>query len=345
MESPMQNPVFRSTAAIPSRARVITISGSGGPEVLVPEYRDTPQPGIGEVLVQVAAAGVNRPDLRQRSGHYPPPPGVTDIPGLEISGTIVALGADVGEWSVGDRVCALVAGGGYAEFCVVPSGQCLLVPEKFSHIEAAALPETFFTVWHNLFERAALKAGETVLIHGGASGIGTTAIQLARAFGADVFVTAGTDEKCESCLVLGAREAFNYRAGDFVAQVAQVTSGRGVDVILDMVAGSYVARNLACLAIGGRLSIIALQGGRSAEIDLETLMRRRITITASTLRPQPVPDKARIAASLRSQVWPLLEQGRIKPIVHAIFPFDQAAAAHAELERGEHVGKVMLCVE
>lgn len=334
-----------STAPIPAQARVINISSFGGPEVLVPEYRDVPKPAPGEILVQVAAAGVNRPDLRQRSGHYPPPPGVTEIPGLEISGTVVAVGPDVRAWSVGDGVCALVAGGGYAEFCVIPAGQCLPIPKGFSFIEAAALPETFFTVWHNLFERAALNAGETVLIHGGASGIGTAAIQLARAFGAEVFVTAGTDEKCESCLRIGAREAFNYRTGDFVAQVAAATSGRGVDVILDMVAGPYVPRNLACLAVGGRLSIIALQGGRSAEINLETLMRRRMTITASTLRPQPISDKARIAESLQSQVWPLLDRGTIKPVIHAVFPLDQAAAAHAELERGEHVGKVMLSVE
>lgn len=294
------------------------------------------------MLIRVAAAGVNRPDLAQRQGRYPPPPGVTDIPGLEVAGAIEAVGAGVDAWRAGDGVCALVSGGGYAEYCVAPAVQCLPVPRGCSWVEAAAIPETFFTVWSNVFERGRLAAGESLLVHGGASGIGTTAIQLARAFGARVFATAGTPEKCAACERLGAERAINYRTEDFVAVVMEATAGRGVDVVLDMVGGAYVSRNLEVLAMDGRLIQIAFLAGARTEIDLASLMRKRITFTGSLLRPRTTAEKGAIARALREHVWPLLEEGRVRPVIHRTFPLREAAAAHAELERGAHVGKIVL---
>jgi putative PIG3 family NAD(P)H quinone oxidoreductase len=327
-----------------SSMTAIEITRHGPPEVLQPRERPRPVPQAGEVLIDVAAAGVNRPDLAQREGRYPPPPGVTDIPGLELSGTIVEVGANVTEWRPGDRVCALVAGGAYATCCAAPAPQCLPVPRGCSMIDAAAMPETFFTVWTNVFERGRLTAGETILVHGGASGIGTTAIQLARAFGATVFATAGTPAKCAACERLGAARAVNYRQEDFVAVLLEATGGRGVDVVLDMVGGEYVSRNLEVLAIEGRLLQIALLRGARAEVNLTPLMRKRITFTGSTLRPRSVEEKGSIARALHERVWPLVEEGRLRPIIHRTFPLEQAAAAHAELERGEHVGKIVLTV-
>jgi len=323
----------------------IAITRPGPPEVLQAVERPQPAPGDGEVLVRVAAAGVNRPDLAQREGRYRPPPGVTDIPGLELAGTIVETGAGVTTWRTGDRVCALVAGGAYASYCAVPAPQCLPVPRGCSMIEAAAMPETFFTVWTNVFERGRLAAGESILVHGGASGIGTTAIQLARAFGATVFATAGTAEKCAACERLGAARAINYRSEDFVTVVADATGGRGVDVVLDMVGGDYVSRNLEVLAADGRLIQIAVLRGAKAEVDLAPLMRKRITFTGSLLRPRSVEEKGAIARALHERVWPIVEEGRVRPIIHRTFPLEQAAGAHAELERGEHVGKIVLTVD
>jgi putative PIG3 family NAD(P)H quinone oxidoreductase len=329
---------------IPADGRVVEISRPGPPEVLVPVRRPVVPPGVGEVLVRVAAAGVNRPDVLQRQGKYPPPPGASDIPGLEIAGEIVAVGEGVADWRVGDRVCALVAGGGYAEYCPAPSPQCLPVPKGVGLVEAAALPETFFTVWTNVFERGRLAAGETILVHGGTSGIGTAAVALARAFGARVFATAGSPEKCAACLRLGADVAIDYRAQDFVAVVREKTGGRGVDVVLDMVAGDYVPRNIDCLGVDGRLVIIAVQGGVTATVNVLPVMQRRLTITGSTLRPRTVEEKGRIARGLREHVWPLLEAGRVAPVVHATFPLEQAAAAHRLMESGAHVGKIVLVV-
>lgn len=321
----------------------IEISTPGGPEVLTPAERPDPQPGAGEVLIAVAAAGVNRPDVLQRRGGYPPPPGVSDIPGLEVAGTVVALGDGVAGWGLGDRVCALVAGGGYATMCVAPAPQCLPVPGSLDPVAAAAIPETFFTVWTNVFERGRLVAGESALFHGGTSGIGTTAIQLAVARGARVFATAGTDDKCRASEALGAERGINYRTEDFVAVVKERTGGRGVDLVLDHVGGEYFARNLAALAIDGRLVQIGLMGGAaSAPIDLGAVLRRRLTITGSTLRPRSIPEKGAIAAALRREVWPLVESGRVRPIVYRTFPLREAAAAHRLMESSEHIGKIVL---
>jgi putative PIG3 family NAD(P)H quinone oxidoreductase len=322
----------------------IEIREPGGPEVLTPVERPQPAPGPGEVLIKVAAAGVNRPDVMQRRGQYAPPPGASDIPGLEVAGTIDALGADVFEWQVGDRVCALVAGGGYAERCVAPAPQCLPVPAGMTLTDAAALPETFFTVWSNVFDRGHLMAGESVLIHGGSSGIGTTAIQLARAFGARVFATAGSADKCAACQRLGAELAVNYRDTDFVAAVRAGTGGRGVDLILDMVGGEYVSRNLDALAVDGRLVQIAILGGAKAQINMLPILQRRLTVTGSTLRPRPVAEKGAIARALLERVWPLLESGAVAPVIFQTFPLQDAAAAHRVMESSAHIGKLVLVV-
>jgi len=324
--------------------RAIEISQPGGPEVLVPVERPRPEPGPGEVLIKVSAAGVNRPDVVQRQGRYPPPPGASDLPGLEIAGEIVAGDAAAGGLRIGDKVCALVAGGGYAEYCVAPAQQCLPIPKGLSEVEAAGLPETFFTVWSNVFDRGRLAPGETLLVHGGASGIGTTAIQLATARGHKVYATAGSDDRVRAVEALGAVKGINYRTQDFVEEIKRATDGRGVDVILDMVAGDYVGRNLQCLADDGRAVIIAVLGGTKAAIDAGQVLRRRLTITGSTLRPRPVAFKAAIAQALREQVWPLLEQGKIKPVVHATFPLERACDAHAMMDAGEHIGKIVLTV-
>jgi len=329
---------------MPDTMTAIEITRFGGPEVLVPGTRPTPRPQPGEVLIRVAAAGVNRPDMLQRAGGYAPPPGASDIPGLEVAGTVAALGEGVTGWQVGDPVCALVAGGGYAEFCAAPAPQCLPVPKGLDRIQAAGLPETFFTVWSNVFDRGRLKPGESFLVHGGSSGIGTTAIQLAHAFGARVFTTAGSPEKCEVCRRLGAELAVNYRTEDFVEAIGAATEGRGVDVILDMVGGDYVKRNLKILAVEGRLVQIAFLKGSTVELNLAHLMVKRQTLTGSTLRPRPVADKGAIAAALREKVWPLIEGGRIKPLVHATFPLAQAAEAHRLMESSAHIGKIVLTV-
>ncbi len=324
---------------------VVEISAFGPPDVLRLAGRPAPVPGAGEVLIRVAASGVNRPDVLQRAGHYPAPPGASDIPGLEVAGTLVAGDAQAmaaAGLRVGDRVCALVAGGGYAEQCVAPIGQCLPVPEGWSDAEAAALPETFFTVWSNVFDRGRLQPGEILLVQGGSSGIGVAAIQLAKAFGATVIVTAGSDEKCAACKALGADHAINYRTQDFVAEVQALTAGRGVDVVLDMVAGSYVAREIECLAEDGRLVIIAVQGGVKSEMHAGLVLRRRLTVTGSTLRARPVAFKAAIAQALREKVWPLLAGGRIRTVLHQVFPAAQAAQAHALMESNQHVGKIVL---
>ncbi len=299
-------------------------------------------PAPGEVQIRIAAAGVNRPDLRQRAGGYPPPPGVTEVLGLEVAGTVTAVGAGVDPAWIGREVCALLAGGGYAEACVAPLAQVLPVPKGLDMVQAAALPETYFTVWTNLFQIARLQPGERVLIHGGASGIGTTAIQLARAFGAEVLVTAGTEDKCAACRRLGAGTAINYRTEDFAAEVLAATQGAGVDVILDMVCGAYLARNLACLAPGGRLTVIAFLGGGRAEVDIEAMVRRRQTLCGSTLRPQSPEAKGRIAAELLREVWPLIEAGQVAPVIEAVLPLAEAAEGHARLEAGGHVGKFVL---
>ena len=325
--------------------QAIEISSHGAPEVLVEATRPMPVAGAGEALIRVAASGVNRPDVLQRKGHYPVPPGASDLPGLELAGVIEggdAAALAAAGFKVGDRVCALVAGGGYASYCVAPIGQCLPVPAGLSDIEAASLPETFFTVWSNVFDRGRLKAGETLLIQGGSSGIGVTAIQMAKAAGATVIVTAGSAEKCAACVKLGADHAINYRDTDFVEEIQRLTGGRGVDVVLDMVAGSYVARELKCLAEDGRLVFIAVQGGVDAQIDASVLMRKRLTLTGSTLRPRPVAFKAAIAASLRATVWPWIEAGKIKPVIYKVFPAAQAAAAHTLMESNEHIGKLVL---
>ena len=320
----------------------IEIREPGGPEVLRPVQRPVPDIGPREVLVRVVAAGVNRPDLLQRAGHYPPPPGTTDIPGLEVSGEIVRVGAEVNEFAVGDEVCALVAGGGYAQYVAVPVVQCLPIPATLSVEEAGALPETFFTVYFNAFQRAGLKPRETFLVHGGSSGIGTTAILLGKAFDARVIVTAGSAEKCAACLALGADHAINYKEEDFVAATLRVTDGKGADVILDMVGGSYVPRNITVAATNGRIAIIAVQGGTKAETDLRVLMMKRLTLTASTLRAQPVENKGRLAAALRENVWPLFGSKHLKPAIHERFPLAEASRAHALLESGHHIGKAIL---
>ena len=325
--------------------RAVEISSFGAPDVLRLGQRPVPQPGVGELLIRVAASGINRPDVLQRAGHYAPPPGASDLPGLEVAGVIEAgdtqAMASAG-LKVGDRVCALVAGGGYAQWCVAPVGQCLPVPAGLNDIEAASLPERFFTVWSNVFDRGRLQAGEFLLVQGGSSGIGVTAIQLARAWGATVIVTAGSDEKCAACIELGASHAINYKTQDFVAEVQRITNGRGVDVVLDMVAGDYVAREVECLAEDGRLVIIAVQGGVKSSFNAGLVLRRRLTITGSTLRPRSVEFKAAIAQSLRSRVWPLIEQGKVRPVIYQTFDAGDAAAAHALMESNQHTGKIVL---
>jgi putative PIG3 family NAD(P)H quinone oxidoreductase len=322
----------------------IAISKPGGPEVLVPRELPVPVPAQGEILVRVEAAGVNRPDTIQRMGLYPPPPGAPDTPGLEIAGEVVATGPGVTLWRVGDRVCALVGGGGYAEYCLAHESHALPIPKSFSAIEAAALPETFFTVWTNVFERGALKAGETLLVHGGSSGIGTTAIQLARVLGARVFATAGSADKCAACRELGAEAAFNYREQDFVAETKKLTGGRGADVILDMVGGDYIPRNIDAAAKDGRIVSIAFLNGSVAEVNFMPVMLKRLTLTGSTLRPRSIEEKAALAAALREKVWPLLDAGRVRPRIDATFPLADASKAHALMEKSSHIGKIVLTV-
>ena len=325
--------------------QAIEITEFGAPEVLRLGERAQPVAGVGEVLIRVSASGINRPDVLQRKGHYAPPPGASDVPGLEVAGVVqggdAAAMAQVG-LRVGDRVCALLAGGGYAQWCVAPVEQCLPVPAGLSDIDAASLPETFFTVWSNVFDRARLQPGETLLVQGGGSGIGVTAIQLGRAFGATVIVTAGSDEKCAACLALGAHHAINYQTQDFVAEVQRITAGKGVDVVLDMVAGSYVAREVECLAEDGRLVIIAVQGGVQAAFNAGLVLRKRLTITGSTLRARPVAFKGAIARALRERVWPLLASGAVRPVVHSSFAAADAAQAHALMESNQHTGKIVL---
>jgi putative PIG3 family NAD(P)H quinone oxidoreductase len=327
---------------LPTRMTAIAISAPGGPEVLLPEERDVPKPGASEILVKVAAAGVNRPDVMQRKGQYPPPPGAPDIPGLEIAGEVAAVGGKVARWKVGDKVTALVAGGGYAEYCLADEAVALPVPKGFSMVEAAALPETFMTVWHNVFQRGALKSGETILIHGGSSGIGTAAIMLAKAFGAKVIVTAGSPQKCEACKKLGADYAIDYKTHDFVAATKEASGGRGADLILDMVGGDYVERNHDAAAVEGRIVQIATQQGFKVAINLLKIMQKRLTHTGSTLRPRPVADKAMIAHDLEHKAWPLLAAGKIKPVIDSIFPLKEASKAHARMESSAHVGKIVL---
>jgi putative PIG3 family NAD(P)H quinone oxidoreductase len=325
--------------------RAIEISAPGGPEVLRPCERPQPEPRPGELLIAVQASGVNRPDVLQRKGLYPMPPGVSDLPGLEIAGTVVAGAPEdlaLAGLHIGDPVCALVAGGGYAEFCVAPAGQCLPLPQGLSMIEAASLPETFFTIWQNVFQIARLAAGETLLVQGGSSGIGVTAIQLAKAHGARVIVTAGSDDKVAACVALGADHGINYRTQDFAEETRRVTAGRGADVVLDMVAGDYVLRELQCMADDGRLAIIATQGGNSGAFDAGLVLRKRLTVTGSTLRPRSVAYKTAIARELRERVWPWLEAGRVRPVIHRVFPAAQAAEAHALMESSTHVGKIVL---
>jgi NADPH2:quinone reductase len=325
--------------------QAIEIRQPGGPEVLQPTQRDDPAPRAGELLIAVTASGINRPDVLQRKGLYPMPPGVSDLPGLEIAGTVAAGSAQdlaTARLKIGDRVCALVAGGGYAKLCVAPAGQCLPVPGTLSDIEAAALPETFFTVWQNLFQNARLARGETLLVQGGSSGIGVTAIHLAKAFGVTVIVTAGSDEKCAACLAQGADHAINYKTQDFVAEVKRITGGRGVDVVLDMVAGDYLPREIECMADDGRIAVIAVQGGTKAALDVGTVLRRRLAIIGSTLRPRSVAYKTVIANELREQVWPLIAAGTVKPVIYKVFPAAQAAEAHALMESSVHVGKIVL---
>lgn len=328
-------------SALPATMTCVEISKPGGPEVLVPATRPVPQPRDGEILIRVAATAVNRPDIAQRAGLYPPPPGASDLPGLEAAGTVAAFGAGVTGWKVGDAICALTPGGSYAEYCTVPAPQCLPLPKGFDMLKAGALPENYFTVWHNLFERGQLKAGESVLIHGGASGIGTTAIQLAKAFGTTVFTTVRNEDKAKAVRALGADHAILYKDNDWAAEIAKVGK---VDVVLDMVAGDYIPKNIALLKQDGRLVIIALQRGATAELSAGAVMVNRLTITGSTLRPQSVANKGRMAQGLKDKVWPLLETGKVKPIIYKTFPLKDAAGAHAELERADHVGKVMMTV-
>ena len=325
--------------------KAVEITVYGAPDVLRIGTRPDPIAGAGEVLIRVKASGINRPDVLQRTGNYPVPPGASDIPGLEVAGEIVAGDAaamSAAGFKLGDRVCALVAGGGYAELCVAPVGQCLPVPTGLSDIEAATLPETFFTVWSNVFDRARLQAGETLLIQGGTSGIGVTAIQMAKALGARVIATAGSDEKCAACIALGADHAINYKSADFSAEARNLTDGKGVNVILDMVAGSYVAREVECLAEDGRLVIIAVQGGVKAEFNAGMVLRKRLTITGSTLRPRALDFKTAIAAALRAKVWPLIERAAIKPVIYKVFAAEDAAKAHTLMESNQHVGKIVL---
>ena len=328
-----------------TQMRAIQITHPGGPEVLQPCERPRPEAGPGELLIAVQASGVNRPDVLQRKGLYPMPPGVSDLPGLEVAGTVAGgAPADLAAagLALGDAVCALVAGGGYAEFCVAPVGQCLPVPQGLTKVQAASLPETFFTVWQNVFHIALLQPGEALLVQGGSSGIGVAAIQLARALGSRVIVTAGSDEKCAACVALGADHAINYRTQDFVAETKRLTGGKGADVVLDMVAGDYIGRELECMAEDGRLALIAVQGGTKSAIDAGLLLRKRLALVGSTLRPRSVAYKPVLAQALRAQVWPLLESGAVKPVIHQVFPAANAAEAHALMEAGTHVGKIVL---
>jgi len=328
---------------IPQTMRQIALREAGDPDVMHIVQAQVPQPGDGEVLIRVAGAGVNRPDVQQRKGLYPPPPDASPVLGLEIAGEIVAVGGGVAGLSPGDRVCALVNGGGYAEYCLAPAVQCLPWPAGYDATRAAALPETFFTVWANVFGHGKLAAGETVLIHGGSSGIGTTAIQLARAFGARVFATAGSAAKCEACVGLGAEACIDYTREDFVERIRALTDGRGVDVILDMVAGSYLSRNVKLLARDGRLVVIAVQGGtRDPDLDIRQVMMKRLVITGSTMRPRTRAEKAAIAQGLRDQVWPLLSAGKCAPVIHGVFPLEEAPAAHRLMESSAHIGKIVL---
>jgi NADPH:quinone reductase len=331
--------------ALPAEMTAIAIRAPGGPEMLVPEKRAVPHPGAGEVLVKVAAAGVNRPDVVQRQGHYPPPKGATDIPGLEIAGEVVALGQGATRWKLGDQVMALVVGGGYAEYCPAHESHCLPVPAGLTLTEAAAIPETFFTVWHNTFERGQLKAGETLLVHGGSSGIGTTAIQLAKAFGARVITTAGSAEKCEACRKLGADVAVNYKSEDFVAITKSATDGKGADVILDMVGGDYIERNYEAAAVDGRIVQIAFLANPKATVDFRRIMMKRLIHTGSTLRARSVPDKGAIARAVEERVLPLIAAGKARPVMDSTFPLAKAADAHARMEASTHIGKIVLLVQ
>ena len=347
-EQARQQAVGHDAGGLPASMQAIAISTPGGPEVLAPVQLPLPAPAAGEVLIRVAAAGINRPDVVQRKGHSAPPPGASPLPGLEVAGTIVAGDQEAMQAAglrVGDAVCALLSGGGYAQYCTAPAAHCLPVPKGWSLTQAAGLPETCFTVWSNLFDRAQLQAGQTVLIHGGSSGIGITAIQMAKAAGAQVIVTAGSAEKCAACLQIGADHAINYREQDFVEQVKTLTQGKGVHAVLDMVAGSYVARNVECLATDGKLLIIAVQGGKDASFNAVTVLMRRISIIGNTLRSQPHAFKAAIARNLRQTVWPWLEAGKIRPVIHATFAATQAAEAHALMESGQHIGKIILTWE
>ena len=330
--------------AVPATMTAIAISKPGGPEVLVPEQRPVPRPSPGEVLLKVEAAGVNRPDVMQRRGLYPPPAGASDIPGLEIAGTVVALGEGASRFKIGDRLCALVSGGGYAEYCTAPEATCLPIPTGLSAPEAAALPETVFTVWSNVFERGGLKAGEWLLVHGGSSGIGTTAIQLAKAFGARVIVTAGSDEKCDACLKLGADVAVNYNTKDFVPEVKSATAGKGANVILDIIGGPYIQKNYEAAAVDGRIVQIAFQKGSKAEVDFMRVMLKRLTHTGSTLRSRPLSEKAALSAAVVEKVWPLVTAGTVRPVMDQGFPLKDAAAAHARMDSSAHIGKIVLTV-
>ena len=327
---------------LPTEMTAIAISEPGGPEVLTPITLPVPSPGEGEALIKVHAAGINRPDVFQRMGFYPPPPGAPDTPGLEVAGEVVALGPNAGKFALGDRLCALVAGGGYADYCVVQTAAALPIPQSISFVEAAAIPETFFTVWTNVFDLGGLKPGDQFLVHGGTSGIGTTAIMLAKEFGATVYATAGSAEKCQAMIDLGVDRAINYRDEDFVAIVKDATGGKGVDLILDMVGGDYIPRNLQSLAFKGRLVFIAFLGGSKVEADFMQVMLKRLTITGSTLRARAVDEKAQIADSLVEKVWPLLDQGKIKPVIYKTFPLAQAADGHALMESSTHIGKIVL---
>ena len=329
---------------LPETMTAIAIREPGGPDVLEPRQIPRPEPAHGEILIKVAAAGVNRPDTIQRMGLYPPPPGAPETPGLEVAGEVVATGPGVTLWKTGDRVCALVGGGGYAEYCVAHEAHALPVPHGLSMTEAAALPETFFTVWTNVFERGALKAGETLLVHGGSSGIGTTAIQLASLFGASVIATAGSAEKCAACLKLGAAAAIDYKTQDFVAETRRLTDNRGADVILDMVGGDYIPRNIQAAAVDGRIVSIAFLNGATAEVNFMPVMLKRLTLTGSTLRPRSIEEKASLARTLREKVWPLIEAGRVKPLIDTVFPLKDAARAHALMEKSSHIGKIVLTI-
>jgi len=331
-------------STLPQEMTAIEIKEVGGPDNLVPTTRSVPAPDHDEVLIKVEAAGVNRPDVLQRMGGYAPPPGASDIPGLEIAGTIVAVGGGVTKYKVGDKACALVAGGGYAEYCVAPEAQCLDIPDGFSMVQAASVPETYFTVWTNVFDRGRLTGGETFLVHGGASGIGTTAIQLAKAVGARVFATASTDEKCREIEKLGAERGINYKTEDFVEVVKEVTGGSGVNLILDMVGGDYIQRNISALAVEGRLVYIAFLGGAKAEVNFAPVMLKRLTITGSTLRPQSIEAKAQIGKSLEEKVWPLLSSGTVAPVIDSTFALTDAAAAHKRIDDSSHIGKIVLTV-